>query len=127
MFFLRLPSGDVQVSLFGEAARPVGEARALEMAEAVRLSGADAVAFVSEAWSARPEAVPRHGDAGDALDAQDVLIVAAVDARGNSIALETPVQRQADGTVALGDTIDHADQATVSVFDDVRAIWASAN
>jgi hypothetical protein len=123
MFFLRFDDGDVEAHLFDDAERPVGETRARVMAEAARSPGADAVAFVSEAWSARPEAIPDGGGAGDALDARDVLLLAAVDRRGNTLVLETPISRRADGTVELGDTEEYGEEYRVNVLDEVRNVW----
>lgn len=124
MFFLRVESGDVEAHLFSEAGeRPVGEARGREIAEAVRATGADAVVCVSEAWSAAPEAVPEGGGAGDASDARDVLLVAAVDGHGNSVALETPVARLPDGAVELSDSEEYEGDYSLNFLDPVKAVW----
>jgi hypothetical protein len=123
MFFLRLASGEVEANVFSDSERPVGEARAREMADAVRSRGAVAIAFVSEAWSARPEDVPKSGGAGDAADALDVLLVAAVDRLGNTVALETPLFRSPDRNIELGESKEYAGEYQLNVMDKVRAVW----
>ena len=123
MFFLRVEDG-VEARLFSEeAARPVGDARGREIAEAVRATGSDAVVCVSEAWSAAQEAVPERGGAGDAPDARDVLLLAAIDRHGNSVAVETPVSRRPDGTLALGASEEYEDGYSLNFLSPVRAIW----
>jgi hypothetical protein len=124
MFFLRLKSGDVEPYLFsGMDDRPVGDARGREVAEAVRTTGADAVVCVSEASSAEPEAIPEDGSAGDVPDARDVLVVAAVDRSGNSVALETPVSRRPDGSVELGDSDEYERNYSLNFLSPVRVVW----
>jgi hypothetical protein len=123
MFFLRFDSDRVEAHPFSEAERPVGDARAREMAHAVRASAANAIAFVSEAWSAPQESVPATGDAGDAPEAVDVLLLVALDREGNTVILETPFSHRPDGTVDLGDTQEHGIEYRVNVLDGVRSIW----
>ena len=124
MFFLRVEGGELAAHLFAEAVeRRVGEARGREIAEAVRSTGADAVVCVSEAWSAAPEAVPEEDGVGDAPDAHDVLLVAAVDRHGNSVALETPVVRLPDGTVELGASEEYEGDYSLNFLEPVKAAW----
>jgi hypothetical protein len=125
MFFLLVGGGNLEAHLFSEATeRPVGEARGREVAEAVEATGADAVVSVSEAWSAAADAVPADGGAGDAADARDVLLVAGIDRAGNTIVLETPVTRLADGSVELGDAEEHQAGYAINFLAPVRTIWS---
>jgi hypothetical protein len=119
MFFVRLPSGDLKVTVFDDAERPVGEARARQMAEAVRRTDADAVVFVSEAWTADPTTIPQGGRAGDAPDPDDVLLVAGVDRSGAEFSLATQLHKR-DGAVDVGQA---EEGSRVFLFDDVRAAW----
>jgi hypothetical protein len=122
MYFL-LVEGRVEPHLFGPADRPVGEARAAELAEAVRATGADAVVVVSEAWAAPADAVPPGSGAGDAPGATDVLIVAGVDRAGNQVAFETALQRGTDGILELGETHEYDASYNLFVLDAVREVW----
>jgi hypothetical protein len=124
MYFL-VTRGQIKPNQFQRAERPVGESRAAEMAEAVKSCGADAIVMVSEAWSARKDSVPLGGGAGDAPDANDVLIVAAVDRLGNQVAVETDLQRLDDGTTSVGETREYGAEYDVAVFNAVRRVWAS--
>jgi hypothetical protein len=120
MFFLRLPGGDLSVRLFDDAERPVGGARAREMADAVRTTGADAVVAVSEAWSAAPERLAAGGLPGDAADATDVLLVAGVDRSGEMVLLTTGLLRKSDGSIEVGKT---EEGGRAFFMDEVRAAW----
>jgi len=120
MFFLRLPGGELDVQLFDDAERPVGAARGRQIAEAVRRTGADAVVAVSEGWSASQDAIPESGLAGDAEDARDVLVVAALDRSGDEVVLTTDLVRRADGAVEVGGT---EDGGQFFVFDELRNVW----
>jgi hypothetical protein len=125
MYFL-VTRGQIEPNQFQRAERrPVGESRSAEMAEAVKSSGADAIVMVSEAWSARKDSVPLGGGAGDAPDATDVLIVAAVDRLGNHVAVETDLQRLDDGTTSVGEIREYGADYDVAVFNAVRRVWAS--
>jgi len=126
MYFLgHADDGGVHSCLFEEEDQSdsVGSVRARQLAEAVRSSDADAVVIVSEAWSALAEDVPSGGRVRNALEPQDVLLVAGIDRSGETIALETPVFRDADGVVRLGPTSPGGGGYQVNTFDDVRAVW----
>jgi hypothetical protein len=124
MFFLQLESGAIEVRQFEEAfERPVGGSRSLEMADAVRATNATSIAFVSEAWSAPEESVPDRGGAGDAPDAREILLLAALDRSGNTVSLETPITRLPDGALGLGETEEDVGESKVRVLDDVRVVW----
>ena len=120
MFFLRLPSGEMDVQLFDEGERPVGPGRARQIAEAVRRTGADAVVAVSEGWSASQDAIPEGGLPGDARDARDVLVVAAVDRSGDEVMLTTDLLRRPDDSVEVGET---EEGGQFFVFDELRRVW----
>lgn len=126
MYFLgHAREGGVESCLFEEEdpSESVGSARARQMAEAVRSSGADAVVIVSEAWSAEPEDVPAGGRVREASEVSDVLLVAGIDRSGETIALETPVFRDASGAVRLGPSSPGSDGYRVNTFDEVRTVW----
>jgi len=121
MFFLRMPDGAVKVEEFDDAfERPVGEARMRQVAGAIRRTGADAVVVVSEAWSSSQDAIPRGGLPGDARDARDVLVVAALDRSGGEVLLMTDLRRRADGSVEIGET-EQGGRAVM--FDELRNAW----
>lgn len=125
MFFLLLPDGRVEVDQFDEVDRPVGDSRAQQLVDSARKVRAEAVAFISEAWSAPADAVPEGFGAGDSTEASDVLVVAAADRGGGYISIETPVFFAADNTVALGDSAEHEDSSyQVRILDEVRAMWS---
>jgi hypothetical protein len=124
MFFLALPDGAVEHHLFlEERERPVGDARGREIADAVVATSARAVVCVSEAWSARPEAVPVGGGAGDAPEACDVLLVAGIDVDGDSVAIETPLRRTPEGGVEIGDSQEWGSDYRLAFLDPVRAAF----
>lgn len=124
MFFVRLPDGRVRPQLFDhDEQRPVGERRAEQMATAVRMTGADTIAFVSEAWAAQEDTVPEGGGAGNSVEAMDVLVVAALDREDNLVVFETPIHRAVDGSAELGESARMPDEYQVTVFDPVREIW----
>lgn len=130
MYFLgHAGDGGVESRLFEEEDDPsasVGSARARQMAEAVRSTGADAVVIVSEAWSTKLEEIPPGGRVRDAAEPQDVLLVAGIDRSGETIALESPVSHEASGALRLGPTSPGDEGYQVNVFDEVRAVWGLA-
>lgn len=124
MFFLALPSGDIEHRLFSEAGeRPVGDARGREIADAVGETGAEAVVCVSEAWRASAESVPVGAGAGDAPDARDVLLVTAMDRDGDAVAIETPLRRDPVGGVEVGDSQEWPGGHRLTFLDPVRAAF----
>jgi hypothetical protein len=124
MYFLLLPDGSVSTKQFAGVDRPVGDAYEQELAAAVTRTGADAVVFVSEAWSADPDTIPDGAGAGDAPGADNVLIVAAADRQGTEIVIETPVLSAPDGTVQLGQSEEYPDdEYRVRTLDAVRRSW----
>jgi hypothetical protein len=124
MYFLLLPDGSVSAKRFAAADRPVGDAYEQELVAAVTRTGADAVVFVSEAWSADPDTIPDGAGAGDAPGPDDVLIVAAVDRHGTEIVIETALISAPDGTVQLGESEEYADdEYRVRTLDAVRRSW----
>jgi gamma-glutamyl phosphate reductase len=56
--------------------------------------GADAVFFVSEAWTAKAENVPPGGFAVDATDRGEAIVLHGADASGEQIALSANVVRK---------------------------------
>jgi hypothetical protein len=124
MYFLVGDDGQIEPHLFEDEAEGDGSARGREMADAVRASDAQVLAFVAEAWEAAVEDVPDGGHVGEAPGARDVLLLVAIDSGGNTVALETPVMRADDGTVELGPSEQHGDEYAVGVLDPVRAVWA---
>lgn len=128
MYFLgHAGDGGVESCVFEEEDDPsasVGSARARQMADAVRSSGAEAVVIVSEAWSAKLDEVPPEGRVREASAPQDVLLVAGIDRSGETLALETAVFHEANGAVRLGPTRPGGEGYQVNVFDEVRAVWA---
>ncbi len=123
MFFLVLPDGSVKTTLFDPAEGPVGEIRGRAISEGVREYSAQAVAFISEAWSAPWEDVPEEGAAGDVARARDVLLVAATDRLGTNVVIETPIIGGADGVITLGDSTEYGDEYIVTVLDGARDAW----
>jgi len=124
MFLLMTPDGAVHVERFGGAReRPVGAFRARTMAEAVRRTSADAIALISEAWSAPEDSVPAGGGAGDSTRARDILLVAAIDRSGGQIVFETAIHRGADDSIEIGDSRRFATGYDLGIFDEVRAVW----
>lgn len=59
MFFLRLPTGELETTLFDDVDRPIGDARSSQLARAVRTRRADALVVVSEGWAAEPGTIPK--------------------------------------------------------------------
>lgn len=119
MFFLLMPDGRVQPELFLPGARPVGEQRKRELANAVASSDAEAVAFVSEAWATRREDVP----VVDARETRDLLLVAAIDRSGETAVFETPIPRDEGGEVEPGESREYGSEYQVALFDGVREAW----
>lgn len=122
MFFLRQPDGSVDARMFESTADPPGDARAQEMAEAVTASSADAVVFVSEAWRAHSASVPEGGRARDAEDADDILLVVALDRLGNQLVFETTLSRGDDAVRAV-ETETHGPDYVVHTLNRVRGVW----
>lgn len=123
MLFLRQPDGEVQLHEFEATRDPPSEAREREIADAVSASAADAVVLVSEAWAARPDSVPEGGRARDAHDAEDVLLVAALDRWGNQVVLESLVAKTADGAVRVVPRVAFGEEYVVHTFYAVRSAW----
>lgn len=126
MYFLAYADGrPVESSVFEEEhpEDSVGPVRARQMAEAVRSTGADALVLISEAWGAEADAVPVGGRIRDAATTEDVLLVAGIERGGETITLETPIFRDASGTVTLGESRQAAGDYHVATFDDARAVW----
>ena len=126
MFLLMKQDGGVDVERFqDEPERPVGRFRARAMADAVRRTNADAIALISEAWSAPEDSMPEGRGAGDSTSARDILLVAAIDRNGRQIVFETAIHRGTGDSIDIDDSRRFGPDYSLGVFDEVRAIWTA--
>lgn len=120
MLFLRTPDGGVHPQLVGGATRDEMPKALSRIAEEVARREADGVVVVGEAWRAPIDPVA-IGGAAESLQAEDILFVAALDAAGNELSLETPLRRTDDRHVTLGETEKTSSRSPF--LNDVRRLW----
>jgi hypothetical protein len=123
--FLHRPTGEVE-SIAVQATDQQDKYLAMErIAECVRLSQADQILYITEAWHAPEDSVAPDQRASEAPDRQEALYLLAATARGRSKSREwfVPFSRDAAGNILLGET--HESVPTFPLFlAPVLAAWA---
>ncbi len=120
MFFLVGGDGQIHAQLVGATTRDEMPEALNRIADEVKRDEAIAVVVVGEAWTAPSESVQANSVA-ESLAARDVLFVAALNATGEELTLETPVQRHDDQHVSLGET--ETTNGHSLFLNPVRLIW----
>ena len=120
MFFLVGGDGQIRPQLVDATTRDEMPEALNRIADEVKRGEATAVVVVGEAWTAPSESV-QAGGVAESLEARDILFVAALNAGGGELTLETPVRRDDDQSVTLGET---QTTDTHSLFlNPVRRLW----